>query len=764
MQNVSKAYQDSMESSLREQGYIKVTLSIINKEAQSSATVSSGSFAYFSNSSNVFKDRTTDVVDYATLETNFTRVDGTMKFLPRQSSSATLNDTGLVSQNVISGTYTIKFSFSTTEAKKSKGFTIDFGENYPTRFSVYINGTLLSNETANTASKWHTENIFTTTASTNTVTIYVFQMNNTGDRLRIRSALIGYTLVYDNDDVITSTLDSYLSPISAELPQIDFSVKLKNYDHYFTWDNLDSTVYYLDGNREVDVEYGYQLPESDEIEWLKGAHMLVSDWDIDDTSATLHCQDAFRSLDGTYKGTGEASNCYVLAEDVLKRAGISNYFIDPYLKTVTTTLPLQRVSYKEALQMIANLSCCALSYSRDGAIQIVTSEDTSFYTISSMTNNGEASDSDFASVVTGAKNTVTLMRDNFFGIKDQTTYQNYLKMLQYGYWAVYDSTSIDTDERTYISSAVSNANCTFTTNPVITITMASAKTKHAMRFAFGSSLPAEFVIKSYNGSTLVSQFIISEDEISTYCTIVRDFGFANIIKLEFTKTAEPNSQIKLKSFGCTYSPVFTMTRQNMLSTPSANAPDTYNKITVYSYKYTVDIDSATARTLIQLNSDTNAKGAVVTYIFDESYGNYAASWYHGLYEFGDITASGEYFVTITYTSAPSGRDFLLQGDKFNIGTSSSVTKSLSGDGTAVEWKNPIVDTDTRSSNIAEWLCHYYNRIEYEYDTRGNPELDVGDIIYQENDDLEGMLVQVIQYQLTFEQGFSGHIRTRRIGG
>ena len=82
MQKVSKAYKESMKSSLRERAYIMLSFGLVNQEAQAKASIDDGAFAYFSNKSNVFGERSDDTI-YATLEEDFTRVDGSMFFLPK---------------------------------------------------------------------------------------------------------------------------------------------------------------------------------------------------------------------------------------------------------------------------------------------------------------------------------------------------------------------------------------------------------------------------------------------------------------------------------------------------------------------------------------------------------------------------------------------------------------------------------------------------------------------------------------------------------
>ena len=101
MQKVSKAYKESMKSSLRERAYIMLSFGLVNQEAQAKARIAPGDFAYFSNAANLFSEKSAEMV-YATLEEDFTKVDGSMLFLPRRNSSDTYYDTGLVGGKLVS--------------------------------------------------------------------------------------------------------------------------------------------------------------------------------------------------------------------------------------------------------------------------------------------------------------------------------------------------------------------------------------------------------------------------------------------------------------------------------------------------------------------------------------------------------------------------------------------------------------------------------------------------------------------------------------
>lgn len=362
MQKVSKAYKESMKSSLRERAYIMLSFGLVNQEAQAKARIAPGDFAYFSNAANLFSEKSAEMV-YATLEEDFTKVDGSMLFLPRRNSSDTYYDTGLVGGTLLSeALYELTINLN-TGATDFKGITINFGENYPVDFDMVSSSGQTIEIRDNTLAEFTSEEVL---ENTTYVKLVFYRMKNPQSRLRIYSIRFGYGLVYYNDSVMSSSLDSYISPIGADVPQIDFSVQLKNYDHYFNVDNPKSAINFLETGQEMEIFYGYQLPDSEEIEWVRGNHLLCSEWESDDYTATIRCQDIFRNMDSEYyKGTYTSAgrSYFDLAKEILTDAGLSDYYIDPRLKKLYTKNPLPRVQHKEALQIIANACRCVLSLS-----------------------------------------------------------------------------------------------------------------------------------------------------------------------------------------------------------------------------------------------------------------------------------------------------------------------------------------------------------------------------------------------------------------
>lgn len=740
MQKVSKAYKESMKSSLRERAYIMISFGLVNQEAQAKATVDNGSYAYYSNKDNIFGEHIDDTV-YATLEEEFTKVDGSMFFLPRATEGGRYYDTGIVSDKLISEARCEVIISLNTIATDFKGLTINFGENYPVDFDIVGSTGQTIEFRGNTKSKWSTEEVL---ENTTYIKLVFYKMKNPQSRLRIYSIMFGYGLVYYNDSVMSSALDSYVSPIGADVPQFDFSVTLKNYDHYFNVDNPNSAINYLETGQEMDIMYGYQTPGSDTIEWIQGNHLWCSEWESDDNTATIRCQDIFRNMDGEYvKGLHSAAgkSYYALAEEILKDAGISEYYIDPRLKKLYSNNPIPRVKYKEALQIIANACRCVLTQSRDGKVQIKSN----FMPSASIATNGEETYSNAANVLTDTPKVEYATLAGNYTPTDGTMFflpRNGKAALTTG----------------YVSKEISGANGTFTKNPVVTITMEAIRAYYGLKLVFGTALPAAFTIRTYKGGEPVNEYPVEKDEINTTSIILRDFDDFDVMKIEFTKTAEPYNRIVLNYFSLSDVVDFTMNRRDMTSSPKAIKQELIKEVIVPCYTYQ---ENNREENLVYEDIDVVAGEVETYYIQDPSYGyKVKLDEVEGK---ATVVAWSNYFVTIKFNVTGSFK-LEVQGYRYKI-VEKYATVSLNARGKTVKWKNPLISNTTMANELAAWLADYYTAgIEYEYDTRGNPELDATDIVYQENEFHDGMRVNIYRHTVNFKQAFSGRVTARRIGG
>ena len=737
MQRVSNEYRTSMKSPLRERAHILVSFGLVNQAAQANAQIRPSKYAYFSNLE-IFRDYKDEPI-YGTFEENFTKVDGSMSFLPREGMGVYYNN-GLISEDVIVDqecVIEISLNGITTNVK---GLSILFGENYPVSFDVIANTGHKIEVRNNTKPEWTTEEVL---RNINGVKIIIKSMRLPKSRVRIFAIKFGYGLVYDNDSVLSSTLNSYVSPIGADLPQIDFSVQIKNYDHYFNVDNPNSAVNFFETGQEMNAMYGYDLPDSKKIEWIQGTRLLCSGWESDDSTATIRCQDVLRNMSSEYhKGTysDNGRDFYSLIQDVLTDAGIKQYYIEPLLKKVYTKNPIPKVKHKEALQILANACRCTLSQSRLGVIQIKSK----YMPKISVSANDEASYSKVSNVLKD------IPKSEYASFaKNYTKVDGTLFFLPRSGKAAL--------ETGYVSNQISGDDGRFTNNPVVTFAMDNTRSYYGMKLIFGQSLPKEFIIRTYAGDTNVNEYTIGENEISREMVISEEFDDCNKIQIEFIETATPHNRITLNYFSLNDTVNFKMERDDMLSSPKSIKQELIKEIIVPCYIYQKD------NTEVSLfsNNVTAVNGKTETFYFQDSSYNYRVML-NDTTGRADIVEQGSYYITIRYKVQGTYK-LDIRGYKYKI-TERYAVKKLNNDGKTVKWKNPLVSDIEMAEKLAEWLGEYYSAsVEYEYDTRGNPEMDSADVIYQENEFVENMKVNVYRQTLAFNQAFSGKVTARRVG-
>lgn len=741
MQKVSKAYKESMKSSLRERAYIMLSFGLVNQEAQAKARIDeSGDFAYFSNSATVFSDKANFPV-YATLEENFTKVDGSMFFLPRRNASDSYYDTGLVSGSLVSqARYELLIQLNMA-ATDFMGITINFGENYPVDFDMVGSSGQVIEFRGNTEAVFSTEEVL---ENTTYVKLIFYTMKNPDSRLRVYSIRFGFGLVYYNDSVLASSLESYVSPVGADVPQIDFMVQLKNYDHYFNVDNPKSAINFLETGQEMEIFYGYQLPNSEEVEWVRGNKLLCSEWESDDYTATIRCQDIFRNMDseyykGVYNSAGKSY--FELAQEILADAGETDYYIDPRLKKLYTKNPLPRVQHKEALQIIANACRCVLSQTRFGTIQIKSS----FIPDASVSANSEAPFSQVGNI---------LNEDT--KVEYATLAQDYTPVNGAMYFLP-RNLSGNVLNTGYVSGEISDANGEFDTNPVITIVQEAACMYYGVKMIFGHALPAGITIRTYNNGELVTEYEV-DDEITQTLVVLHDFDDFDTMQIEFTKTANPYNRITVNYFAFGDVTDFTMTRTDMTSSPKAIKQELVKEVIVPCYSY----QSGVAEESLISEEITVQAGDTETFFVGEPSYNFKAlidDSPNGV----TITAWGNYYVTLRFAVSGTFRLEVLSY-RYKI-VERYATKVLNNRGKTIKWQNPLISDMTMAHDLAEWLGEYYTAgVEYEYNTRGNPEIDANDIVYQENEFHKDMKVTIYRETINFNQSFSGKVTARRIGG
>lgn len=718
MQAVSSAYRAEQKEYLREEGYIWVYLGVISKEAQAHS-VANGTFTIYASPQLV---NTTTIFEgyYAIPEEDFIKADGTQFFLPRNKNSFALYQ-GAVTQEMAGS---ITFTFGRYTHLDIKGLTIDFGEYYPTSFTI-TNGSDTYSYTNDKAGEWVTEDIF---RNTDHITITPQAIVGGQKRFRILSILFGVGLMFDNFSLIATSWKSECSHVSNELPTKAFSFSIDNYDKRFAADDPNSYLAFLEEQQEVEFTYGRKLPDGT-LYTIPGGKLRLKTWSSDDTQASFSAVGFLDYTESNYiKGNyyPNGRSLYDLAVDVCQDAGIESYTIDNYLKSMYTKNPLPLEKHKNLLQLIANASRSIMRETRDGGIEIKSSFTPE---IISVTTNGATTYSKPANV---PKKNVA--------ISDYATSEkNYTRVDGNHYFL--PRTSSVFSATGFISSNVSNNNGTFSTNPEINIQWEAAWTFFGMSLTFNDVKPSIFTIYAYNYETLVKTIVC--DEVDYFTTIDDDFDDVNKIRIVFSKT-NPNQRIHLSHIDFGDITDYELDYSDMTASPTATVAEKVKNVNVTYYEYSY---GATQKKI----STTMAEVGTNIVTFNNPCHSYSISYASAQSGTLHLVSSGAYYVEFTSTVAA---EVNINGIEFVV-SSKNVTQEVKQIGTDKTASNVLIDNISNAQKEAKWLAEYFaNDIDYVISYRGEPALDPDDLIYTENKNVERNLVRITSTQIDTSTGMS----------
>ena len=542
MQTVSRQYKEMMDSMIRKQGYMTVAVGVINQFAQSSAVLD-GSFAYWSNQNTPLSNK--DVNGrYATLEQNYFMADGSMLFLPENNEFAQFIQNRSCTTNDILGTITIRFD----KAYEIKGFSIDFDECYPTSFK-------LKTETIEKTYTNDTMN-FTTTdtlGETSYVQIIPIAMVGGQKRLRINKVLMGVGLNFTNDDIKSSTLKEQVNAVCEELPSVDYSLTVNDFENRFNVDDSNSFINYLQAGQKIPVSVGVTLAD-DTIEWLQMANVYLSSWKSQKGAMSFTAKDIFAFMTDKYTAGNKihTRTLYDDAEAVLTAYGLEpdEYEIDECLKDITVTNPLPEASYAQCLQLIANAGRCILYQNKEGKPCIKAN----FATVLNpddltVTSVGASAWSHSGNIVKGSDYVYADMTKNFFSTDGSMVFMpedgNYLATA-------------------FVSAEVADDYGNFKTNPSVTVKLPAGYVYYSVYVDFDGNPPKNMLVHTYRNNALVET--VEFTDLNKSNILYHEFSTFDTMTLEFTKAC-PNDRVLVNKVSFGDLSDYTLKKQDMLEEP-----------------------------------------------------------------------------------------------------------------------------------------------------------------------------------------------------
>lgn len=748
MQNASKEYKESMRQPNRNRGYIRVSIGVVNSDAQKnvSADDSRNNFTYYSNTKNLFNGYSVSQ-QYATCERDFTKVDGSMYFLPKESSGMQYYNNGIVTQDFMG---TIYIRFNTSYSLDIKGLKINWGEYYPIDFTIENDENIRSYE-GNDKANWTTEDTFD---GTTYLIIRVSKMANPYLRVRIHEFTAGISNTFTNQDVKSYVAKDFVSPIAETVPSQDLTLVVDNQNLYYSPDNPESALAYMEVGQEIKVEFGYDVTGNGDIEWLPEITTYLKNWSANDVEAKFVGTDRFDYLtDKYYKGHfyKDGITLYDLAVDVLEDAGITDsreYFLDPYLQTIVVNNPIPIVTHASALQIIANAGRCALSVDRQKRIHL----QSSFVPDMSITSNGETDYSNVSNVMNTDEKTAYANASNDFTTVDGTLLFKPKNEADY----------VDTNG--YVSAMVSDGNGLFEENPLLTLSLEASFIAYGLKINFRNTAPREFVIRTYNEDVLVEEHTYTNPDL--LFSTNEQFDLFTRMEIEVTK-GYPLSRVFIDNIVVDNVTDYILTRNvELMGSPTATRQNKIKSInierTVYSETQTENSNLKSEEIYLQAGVST-----YMVYLTKPSY-DYEVSVVGDNNEETTVNCtikdSNNYYVELEFSNVETDDTivkYTISGKEYS-NEYFMVVVNHNDTGEVKEWRNPLISTVSHAKDLEEWLASYYlGDVVYQIPWRGDPRVDANDLFYLETKDRGNSLIRGYENTLNFDGGWSSTIKARK---
>lgn len=746
MKSVSNAYKASMKAMLRNRSYVRITFGNVDTTAATDGEWESNGAASISEFETV--DYAYQYGDtYAALELNRWALDGKTLIVPTGEAvqdgfiSSLMSDAegNFSTPPVITREFSLKHIFP--------GLTLTFDtrqQEWPLEVTAdfYLNGEVVDTQTVSITSVQTT--ISTTATEVDKVTI-TFDRCLPYRRPRLENVLYGLNVQFMNKDIVSTQQKHDVDPLSRRLPTETMQFTILDYEHKYDPDNPAGIYAYVDKNSPIEIQFGYELPDGS-VEWLKpDNYVLNAKPSAQNNQATFNGTGLIGSLTGTfYKSKLGSKSLYNMAEEVLLDAGLTlteqgtnPWEIDEALKDMFTTAALPIDTHMNCLQLIAHAACCRLYTDDDNIIHI----------------------RPFGVTVIGIYNGVWADNGHVWFSEWDTvdkgnTAENTYATFELNRWTLGGENQIilpdsNAGQRGYISEAITGADGSFSNPPVFTKTFDVPHDLPVLAIRFDTVLnefPGAVQVKYYHDDTLLDTQTAAIDSVEVYvssnlaieCTKIEVTMIGNLPyrRARVTKVYYRETDFTLD---------FTSIGEN---SQKISKIDELKSVSVARYSYTASNDASTLFEGTTTETELHVE-------------------FSGLAQDVQISVSGGTLVS-SNIYARAADLVLSSGTKTVTITGKTLTENsvvvsypVAQSGEIDKEENPLITNDTMCQALANHVKSYLQmRNTYEASYRGNPEMEVGDIIGLQTLYTDEMDALILVDEITFDGSLSGKMTVK----
>lgn len=746
MKSVSNAYKASMKAMLRNRSYVRITFGNVDTTAATDGEWESNGAASISEFETV--DYAYQYGDtYVSLELNRWALDGKSLLVPTGEDvqdgfiSSLMSDAegNFTTPPVITREFSLKHIFP--------GLTLTFDtrqQEWPLEVTAdfYLNGAVVDTQTVSITSVQTT--ISTTATEVDKVTI-TFDRCLPYRRPRLENVLYGLNVQFVNKDIVSTQQKHDVDPLSRRLPTETMQFTILDYEHKYDPDNPAGIYAYVDKNSPIEIQFGYELPDGS-VEWIKpDNYVLNAKPSAQNNQATFNGTGLIGSLTGTfYKSKLGSKSLYDMAQEVLLDAGLTlteqgenPWEIDDALKDMFTTAALPIDTHMNCLQLIAHAACCRLYTDDDNIIHI----------------------RPFGVTVIGIYNGVWADNGHVWfsewdTIDKGNTAENTYATFELNRWTLGGDSQIilpdsNAGQRGYISEAMTGADGSFTNPPVFTKTFDVPHDLPVLAIRFDTVLdefPGAVQVKYYHDDTLLDTQTATIDSMEVYvssnlaieCTKIEVTMIGNLPyrRGRVTKVYYRETDFTLD---------FTSIGEN---SQKISKIDELKSVSVARYSYTASNDASTLFEGTTTETELHVE-------------------FSGLAQDVQISVSGGTLVS-SNIYARAADLVLSSGTKTVTITGKTLTENsvvvsypVAQSGEIDKEENPLITNDTMCQALANHVKSYLQmRNTYEANYRGNPEMEVGDIIGLQTLYTDEMDALILVDEITFDGSLSGKMTVK----
>lgn len=746
MKSVSNAYKASMKAMLRNRSYVRITFGNVDTTAATDGEWESNGAASISEFETV--DYAYQYGDtYVSLELNRWALDGKSLLVPTGEDvqdgfiSSLMSDAegNFTTPPVITREFSLKHIFP--------GLTLTFDtrqQEWPLEVTAdfYLNGAVVDTQTVSITSVQTT--ISTTATEVDKVTI-TFDRCLPYRRPRLENVLYGLNVQFVNKDIVSTQQKHDVDPLSRRLPTETMQFTILDYEHKYDPDNPAGIYAYVDKNSPIEIQFGYELPDGS-VEWIKpDNYVLNAKPSAQNNQATFNGTGLIGSLTGTfYKSKLGSKSLYDMAQEVLLDAGLTlteqgenPWEIDDALKDMFTTAALPIDTHMNCLQLIAHAACCRLYTDDDNIIHI----------------------RPFGVTVIGIYNGVWADNGHVWFSEWDTvdkgnTAENTYATFELNRWTLGGDSQIilpdsNAGQRGYISEAMTGADGSFANPPAFTKTFDVPHDLPVLAIRFDTVLnefPGAVQVKYYHDDTLLDTQTAAIDSVEVYvssnlaieCTKIEVTMIGNLPyrRARVTKVYYRETDFTLD---------FTSIGEN---SQKISKIDELKSVSVARYSYTASNDTSTLYEGTTTETELHVE-------------------FSGLAQDVQISVSGGTLVS-SNIYARAADLVLSSGTKTVTITGKTLTENsvvvsypVAQSGEIDKEENPLITNDTMCQALANHVKSYLQmRNTYEATYRGNPEMEVGDIIGLQTLYTDEMDALILVDEITFDGSLSGKMTVK----